>query len=497
MTYIIQIASELAPIAKVGGLGDVIYGLSKELVRLNHTVEIILPKYDSIPICLLENLRVEKQDVKININDTSYSYTVWSAYYEGLKLLLIESPPPADFFNRGMIYGCPDDLERFSTFSLAALEFIQQSGREPDVLHLHDWPSALISVLQRNTDAKQVSKTLLTIHNLEHQAQCPLSLLTSLGLKKEKVFTLDAMQDPADPESANILKGGIVYSDAITTVSPNYQQEILTVEGGCGLHQTLIAHQHKLSGILNGIDENFWDPEKDPLLIRKYPTHRVKTDEQMSELLFGKQENRRYLCKQLQMRTSNSPLVTSITRLVPQKSPQLIKAALVRTLEKEGQFILLGTTQDPEIKLEFERLQKEFKGNPDVALVFENDETLAHLIFAAADMFIIPSLFEPCGLTQLIALRYGTIPIARVTGGLADTVFDIDTASKPINERNGFTFDYPDEQGVYWALDRALKLYMDDPNTWRTLIKQGIGMDFSWKHAAPQYVSLYQKLSHT
>ncbi|MBY0528620.1 MAG: glycogen synthase [Rhabdochlamydiaceae bacterium] len=497
MIHVIQIASELAPIAKVGGLGDVIYGLSKELVRLNHKVEIVLPKYDSIPLDKLKDLRPESPHVNLEINGVCYSHTIWSAYFEDLKLLLIESLPPANLFNRGMIYGCADDLERFSIFSAAALGFIRQREQAPDVLHLHDWPSALIAVLQQETYDKQSAKTLLTIHNLEHQAKCPPSLLTSLGLKQERVFTRDKMQDPVATNLANILKGGIIYSDAITTVSPNYQQEILTVEGGCGLHETLIAHQHKLSGILNGIDEEFWDPEKDPLLTRKYATHRVREEEQLTELLAGKQENRRHLCKILSIRPSNAPLVCSITRLVPQKSPRLLKAALLRTLEKGGQFILLGTTQIPEIQQEFEQLRQDLKANPDVALIFENDETLAHLIFAAADMFIIPSLFEPCGLTQLIALRYGTIPIARVTGGLADTVFDIDTSSKPSLERNGFTFEHPDEQGVYWALDRALKLYTDDRSSWRTLIKQGIGMDFSWRHATPQYVMLYKKLLNT
>ncbi len=486
--HIIHIASELAPIAKVGGLGDVLYGLSQELVRLKHTVEIILPKYDCLDFKLIENLKVEVKE----LITPNHSSTIWSGTYKGLKLLLVEPHHPEHFFHRGVIYGCADDLERFTHFSQITLAYLDHLQQPPDAVHLHDWPTALVSILAKQQ--KDPHNTLLTIHNLEHQGKCTPALLTEAGVDMGNSFIHNMLQDPTSPELCNLLKGGILASDAVTTVSPNYQKEILTVEGGCGLHESLILSQDKLTGILNGIDEHFWNPEFDPYLVASYNTHQVSTQEQLKAVLEGKQANRHHLATHVHLRASKRPLVASVTRLVPQKSPELIKAALLRTLEKGGQFILLGTTQIPEIKAEFVRLQTEYQDNPDIAILLDYDEALSHLIFAAADLFVIPSLFEPCGLTQLIALRYGAVPLARITGGLADTVFDIDSAAKPLKERNGFTFDFPDAQGLYWALDRALKYYEETPQLWHTLMMQGMNRDFSWKHTAPKYVEIYEKL---
>ena len=194
------------------------------------------------------------------------------------------------------------------------------------------------------------------------------------------------------------------------------------------------------------------------------------------------------------LKHSDAPLVASVTRLVHQKSPELIKYSFHRTLEKGGQFILLGTTNVPSFQDEFEKFQQEFRNNANGIVLLDKDEALAHQIFAAADLFIIPSLFEPCGLTQLIALRYGTVPLARFTGGLADTVFDIDTSSRPLEERNGFTFDFPDKKGVDWALSRALDCFQHDPKKWQTLVLHGIEQDFSWKHSIRDYLSIYRSL---
>lgn len=494
--HIVQIATELAPIAKVGGLGDVIYGLSKELSRLGHTVEILLPKYDCIHYPLLKNLKVEQKELWSYDGPYRFNNTVWSAQVDGLKVLMIEPHHPQYFFSRGMIYGCEDDIDRFSYFSRTAMEYLFKANKRPDAIHLHDWPTALAAVLYKDMYQPlgyMAGGTVLTIHNMEHQGRCLPQNLSRTGLRGESYLDPDKMRDPYAFGEVNLLKGGIEYADRVTTVSPTYENEIQTPEGGFGLESVLIKHRAKLKGILNGIDEDFWNPEKDPHLVQKYPTHGIDKG-RISSLIQGKQENKRQLRTHLGLKDSDAPLVASVSRLVPQKSPDLIKFALSRSLEMEAQCIVLGTSPIPEIHKEFERLQQELATNENAKILLDKDEALAHQIYAAADIFIIPSRFEPCGLTQLIALRYGAVPVARMTGGLADTIFDIDTSSRPAQERNGFTFDALDTQGLDLALTRAIDCFRKEPGKWQQLLLNGVNRDFSWKHAAPEYVSLYQSL---
>jgi starch synthase len=480
--HIVHITSELSPLAKVGGLADVVYGLCKELSHLGDQIEIILPKYDCLDVSPLKNLKVERKDL-LCCNALN---TVWRGTLDNIKIILIE--PHNAFFNRGMIYGCPDDTDRFLYFSRTAIEYLYKTQNKPDLLHLHDWPTAIIPVLIKEIYAPlgfQCKGSVLTIHNLEHQGKCTPSNLSRIGLRGESFLTPEKLQDPYTLNLINLLKGGIVYADQLTTVSPNYKKEILTPEGGCGLHTLLIQCEKKLHGILNGIDKDFWDPTKDFRLAKKYP----KT---LEGILQAKEENRNHLRTLLRLKKEKKPLVASICRLVRQKSPELIQHALEQTLAKGGQFVLLGSSTSPEILQHFSTLKKKLAKSDQVAILLETDETMAHLIFAAADLFVIPSLFEPCGLTQLIALRYGTIPVVRLTGGLVDTVFDIDTSTRPLQERNGFTFDHPDPAGVDWALDRALQCWKTDREKWKTLITQGMRWDFSWTHTAPQYQALYK-----
>jgi starch synthase len=328
---------------------------------------------------------------------------------------------------------------------------------------------------------------------MEHQGKCQPFNLSRAGLRGDSYLTPEKMQDNSSFHLINLLKGGIEYADKITTVSPNYEKEIQTQEGGFGLEKTLIRNRKKLKGILNGIDEDFWNPEKDPHLVQHYSTY-TTDPRKIQNIVNAKKENQRHLRTHLRIKDRDAPLVGSVTRLVPQKSPDLIKYALYRTLEKGGQFILLGSTNVTSVHREFEALQQEFKDNENVAVLLDNDEALAHQIFAAADMLVIPSLFEPCGLTQLIALRYGTVPIARLTGGLADTVFDVDTSTRPNDVRNGFTFDFPDRKGIDWALSRALDCYKKDQSKWQSLLFNGMRQDFSWKHSVNEYTSVYKDL---
>lgn len=496
--YIVHVTAELAPIAKIGGLADVLHGLSKELLRKGHKVEIILPKYDCLHYTELKHLKVEFRELWSSDGTQRYNNTIWSALVDNLKVILIEPHHPQYYFSRGVIYGCHDDIDRFVYFSRTAMEYLFKSGKMPDAIHAHDWPTALVPVLYKDMYVPLGYKgngTVFTIHNMEHQGKCQPFNLSKIGLNGENYLHREKMQDPHCPELLNLLKGGIIYTDHIITVSPTYEKEIQTIEGGFGLHETLIKYHKKLSGILNGIDEHLWNPERDPHLIKNFKTHHVQEKEQLEDVLKAKAENKRQLRAHFNLKDEKKPLVASITRLVPQKAPQLIKHALLRTLEQEGQFILLGSALSASTFQEFEQLKRNITHNDQACILLDKDESLAHLIFAAADMFIIPSLFEPCGLTQLIALRYAAIPIARKTGGLADTISDIDTSERPFKERNGFTFDFADPSGVAWALDRAIECYKNDQKKWHALLMNGMALDFSWKHSIKKYIEIYENLA--
>ncbi len=349
--YIIHVTSELAPIAKVGGLGDVVHGLSKELIKLGHKVQVILPKYDCLQFDKIENLKVEESGV-------------WSGKTDGIDILLIEAD---HYFSRGAVYGEADDTTRFAHFCRTVVEYLFKTKKQPDVIHVHDWPTALIPVL-----CGPKMKTLLTLHNMEHQGKCSPSVLTKLGLTPEK------MEDPLNHKLINLLKGGIEYADKITTVSPTYEKEIICPVGGFGLDKILLKHKNKLTGILNGIDETVWDSTNDPHLSAKFSAKNVRQ---------GKLENKKQLQSHFQLKQENVPVVASVTRLVSQKAPNLIIHAIQRTLEIGGQFILLGSGSAEERK-PFLKL----KPHKNLSINLNYDEALAHIIFGGADMFVIPSM---------------------------------------------------------------------------------------------------------
>lgn len=486
--YIVHIASELAPIAKVGGLGDVVHGLSKETQRHGNLVEVIIPKYDCIDYSLVKDLKVDTPELWSYDGPYKYNNTVWSASTDGLKIFLLEPHHPAYYFSRGTIYGCVDDIDRFIYFARAALEYLYKAGKRPDIIHLHDWHVALVAPLFKEMYIPlgfKAGDVVLTIHNLQHQGKCSPHNITRAGLRGEDYLLPNKMQDPSSPSLINILKGGIEYSDFVTTVSPTYEKEIKTVDGGCGLNAVLVKHQSKLKGILNGVDQTYWNPLSDSLIPVPYSIENSAK---------GKEANKSHLRKHFNMKEGKGPLVCSITRLVLQKGPELIKHALLRTLEKDGQFILLGVAPASATDKMFRDLQKEMSKNKNVIIHLQQDEKLAHLVYAASDMIIVPSIFEPCGLTQMIALHYGTVPLVRATGGLADSVFDVDTSKRPEKERNGFVFDFPDPPGVNWVLDRAIECYAKDPKRWQTIVRHGMEMDFSWTKPAQEYIGIYKNL---
>lgn len=496
--HIVHIASEMTPVAKVGGLGDVILGLGRELAARGHRVDIIIPKYDCMETAQVSDLTVALDPLITHYDGKRMQSVVWQGWVEGLKVYFIEAPTTLGFFSRGTVYGCPDDIERFLYFSRAALELLMQKNLRPDILHLHDWPTAFVAPLQRGAyaDLGLRSKIVYTVHNIEYQGLCFPIQLSHVGINGDSYAKPDRLEDNHTPGMLNLMKGGIVYADFVNTVSPTYAQEILNGSEGRGLQPTLQKYQNKFTGILNGLDYTYWNPASDRYLdrllnnappvvaLRSDPTHPVN----------HKPTAKHALRDRLNLAEDRRPIVCCVSRLVPQKGPHLIKYALRHTLERGGQFVLLGSSPTPELESEFEALRAQYEGHPHVSINLRSSEELAHLIFAGSDITIVPSLFEPCGLTQLIALRYGTIPVVRRTGGLADTIFDIETSGRPFEATNGFTFDHPIPEGVNWALDRALTCWLDDPDKWHQLTTQAMAMDYSWGRSVEAYLDIYRKI---
>lgn len=497
--HIINIASELAPLAKVGGLADVLLGLSRELSWKGHDVDIIIPKYDCMDSNEIRDLTIVNNDLMSPFEGQWYRNTVWMGWVENLRVYFIDPHHPRHFFNRGCYYGCDDDIERYLYFSRATIEFLFKLAIRPDIIHVHDWQTAIIPVLYADM-YKQLgfgnAKFVATVHNFEYQGKCAALDLDKIGLKGSDYKVPDKLQDPSNPETINLLKGAIVYSDFITTVSPTYAEEVQTTKFGFGLEKTVVKYKDKFAGILNGLDYSFWNPEIDRYLPVHYSSREFPANKKDKNTFDKKAYIKRLLRERLLLSEDHRPIVGSVTRLVPQKGVELIKHAILHAVDKGGQFILLGSTSIPEISDEFHALKHKFADHPHVHLTLHHQEELAHLIFAASDMFVVPSIFEPCGLTQLIALKYGSVPIVRRTGGLADTIFDVDNSGKPFEENNGYTFDNPDPAGLNSAMDRAFDTWFHDPDKWRKLTMNCMNIDYSWNKSSNSYVEIYQKLKN-
>ncbi|CAI5467722.1 unnamed protein product, partial [Closterium sp. Yama58-4] len=488
--HVVHIAAEMAPVAKVGGLADVITGLSKALQRRGHLVEIILPKYDCMDYSRINDLKPLDLKFSSFFDNEMHACKIWRGMVEGLPVYFIEPLHPARMFWRGTFYGCNDDFRRFTLFCRAALEFLLVSHKRPDIIHTHDWQTAVVAPLYwdvyvpRGLNSAQLA---FTCHNFEYQGTEHASALAACGLDVNRHNVPERMRDNFMHDRVNLLKAGIVFSGVVTTVSPTYAMEVRGPEGGRGLHLTLGQHEKKFFGVLNGIDSEVWDPATDPLLCCPYSAAEPE----------GKAENKAYLKSMLGLSSSgpdaHKPLVGCITRLVPQKGVHLIRHAIYRTLERGGQFVLLGSSPVPDIQKDFEGIERQFSSDPNIRLVLKYDESLSHLIYAASDLFIIPSIFEPCGLTQLIAMRYGSIPIVRKTGGLADSVFDVDDPSIPVEKRNGFSFTASDVNALNYALDRAITAYYERREWWVQLVAHTMAMDFGWEQSSRQYEHLYHR----
>jgi starch synthase len=482
--YIVMISPECAPAAKVGGLGDVVQGLSRELSTRGNAVEVILPKYDCMRYDRIWGLQKTYGDLWVPYHDQHVHCDVYFGIVDGLKCFFIESHSFKNFFNRGTFYGHQDDTERFAFFCRAALEFMWKANKHPEVIHCHDWQTGLVPVLLFDV-YKPMGMThprvCYTLHNLKHQGVTGEHTLRQVGLNPADYMTPERLQDNFNHGAINLMKGGIVYSNFVTTVSPRYADEIKYSDFGCGLQHALYVHSVKFGGVLNGVDYNVWNPEIDPCVACQYTI----------DTLDDKYKNKEALRNRLWLRQDFKPIVAVISRLDHQKGVELIRHGMFYALANGCQFILLGSSPDPSTNDDFWGLKHQLNDNPDCHLEISYNEELAHLIYAGADMIVIPSAFEPCGLTQMIAMKYGTIPVVRGVGGLADTVFDADYVSKPYHERNGYVFDGFDHAGVESALGRAIGLWYSYPQYFRELMVNGMRYDYSWNHPGGHYLNIY------
>ncbi len=488
--YVVMIAPECSPVAKVGGLGDVVFGLAREAELRGHAVELILPKYDCMRHDQIWGLTVAHQDLWVPWYGEAIRCTVWFGFVHGRKCFFIEPHSQDEFFNRGRYYGCSDDALRYAFFSKAALEFLLKSNKRPDVIHTHDWQTALVPVLLFEMYAAAGlgnQRVVHTLHNFKHQGHAGAEILTALGLGRPGYFfSRDRLGDDSIPAALNLSKGAIVYANFVTTVSPRHAWETRFTEQGFGLGSALSVHSGKFGGVLNGIDYDTWNPQTDPLIPHHYDAFAID----------AKYGNKDALRDRLLLRKEYKPLIAYVGRLDSQKGLPLIRHALFHAISNGAQFVLLGESPEPAVSEEFWQLKRHLNDNPDCHLELRFDEELSHLIYAGADMVVVPSLFEPCGLTQMIGLRYGAVPIVRSVGGLVDTIHDRDYSFKPFHERNGYVFHQPDYTGVMSAMNRAIGLWFDFPTEWRALMQQGMRCDHSWNQPGRDYTNIYEYVRH-
>jgi starch synthase len=448
----------VVPFAKTGGLADVSGSLPIYLEKLGLEVKIAMPKYKTI----------KTQGPKAIIG-------------KHIEVLFIDNDK---YFDRDQLYGDRygdylDNVERFAYFSKACLEMLKKINYKPDVIHCNDWQSSLIPVylktIFKNDPFYSGIKTMLTIHNLAYQGVFDKSQFPKTGLGWE-LFTVDGLEFY---DKVNILKGGILFSDIITTVSPTYAEEIQTQEFGYGLEGVLKKRSQDLRGILNGIDYEVWNPKVDKNIKKAYDAYTCEDKNINKEDL----QNISGLTVD-----KNIPLMGIISRLADQKGFDLIATILPDLLKGTVQFVVLGTGDD-KYHILLEKIHKMYPKKTAINLKF--DAVLAEKIYAGSDLFLMPSRFEPCGLGQMICLRYGTIPVVRLTGGLSDTISEYNPRT---GKGNGFVFSEYESSELYNAVKRGLKLYRDK-KAWGQLVKSAMGYDFSWESSAQDYIGLYKKMT--
>jgi len=473
---VLFVASEAGPFIKSGGLGDVAGSLPKALMAQGVDVRVVMPKYNTIDVAKLEGIK-EVAKFEVTLDWRKPVARVLELNNGNVPVYFIEND---HYFSRGHLYGSGDDFERFAFFSKAAVAMLASIDFQADIIHFNDWQTGLgcvyLADIYRNFVFYENTKSLFTIHNLQYQGQFGRDILPQVGLN-DGYFVNDKLEFH---NTASYMKAGLTYSDYISTVSETYAQEIQTPSYSYGLDGMLKARSHQLIGIVNGIDYTENDPATDTRLFATYDTQNMA----------GKAINKAELQKQLGLpQRPDVPIFAIISRLVEQKGLDLISACMHELLQRDLQIVVLGTGS-----VQYEHL---FWGTAhhhpqklSANIMF--DINLAQKIYAASDFFLMPSLFEPCGLGQLIAMRYGSLPIARKTGGLADTITHYDYNN---GAGCGLLFEDYLASGLIWAVDEALSLYGDgNSEHFAVARKNAMSADFSWDASAKEYVKLYNQI---
>jgi len=474
---ILFVASESVPFVKTGGLADVVGALAPVLAAQGHDVRVIIPDFSAIPQEYTEKM-VHVCDFEVQLG--------WRRQYCGIEKIEMDGVTwyfmdNKFYFGRPYIYGMGgDEYERFGFFCRGVLNMLPLIDFQPDVIHAHDWQSGMVPALLKIQYAHlpfyAKIKTVFTIHNLQYQGIFGIREVQDILGLGDSLWTDDKLECFG---CANFLKAALVYSDAITTVSPSYSEEIQTAYYGERLDGLLRARKNDLHGVLNGIDMADYDPETDQRIAATYS---------VSDLA-GKAECKKALQEELGLDVRpDVPIIGMVGRLSNQKGLDLVDYVIADIMRQDIQLVVLGMGEGRYFNL-FSWAEGEYKGR--VAARFTMDHALAHKIYAGADMFLMPSQFEPCGLSQMIAMRYGTVPIVRETGGLRDTVLSYNEFS---GEGNGFTFFNYNAHDMLHTIERAADYYLHHPDIWKIIQKRGMEGDYSWTHSAGDYMKIYQDL---
>lgn len=477
------VASECAPFAKTGGLADVAGALPKYLANLGTDVKVFIPKFDSIDEKKYDlHYHGEFGEIQVRVNDKPRSVYLYSSKIPGtnVSIYFIDCK---EYFHRKKIYtDDPDEDERWILFNKAVIESFQRLRWAPDVVHCNDWQTGLMPLYIRDNYSWDRlfdhTAILFSIHNIGYQGIFPQDTLTKGELRRDLFY-------PGGPiefhNSVCMMKAGIVLSEIVSTVSETYAHEILTEQYGAGMHHILRSRKHVLFGVLNGIDIEEWNPETD----KHIPFHYSKDD------LRGKLKNKKALLERTTITfDERKPLIGIISRLVEQKGFDLIEDAIADLMNLDAQWIILGTGREKFEQL-FTALSAKYPEKFWAYIGFDND--LAHLIEAGSDIFVMPSHYEPCGLNQMYSLRYGTVPVVRKTGGLADTVQDWhEMRSIGMDSGDGFSFEEISGNALAKVVKRAVDSFQI-PAEWKKIQRNGMEKDLSWENSAQKYIQLYQK----
>jgi len=473
---ILMAASEMAPFVKVGGLADVVGSLPMALAALGHDVRVVIPLYKVIPEIYKEQMTTECV-FELQMGWRRQYCGLLSMPWKGITVYFVDNQY---YFGWDRVYGyMEEEAERFSFFDRAVLEIIQRIGFYPDILHCHDWQAGMIPVLLRTQYAwgdYMNIKSVMTIHNLKYQGVFDNQRISDLLGLHASLITDDKLEFFG---AVSFLKGGIVYAHKVTTVSPSYAIETCDPFLGERLDGVLRSRSSDYIGILNGIDVEEWDPASDSHIIHPYTKDQLR----------NKVINKKALQTELWLdQEAETPLIGMVTRLVAQKGLDLLRHVLQELLYRQPklQLVALGTG-DYEYEDFFRHVNANFPGRVSSILYFDNE--LAHRIYAGSDMLLVPSAFEPCGLTQMIALRYGTLPVVRETGGLKDTVRSYDEATR---KGNGFSFSAYNAHDMMYTIERAVGIYQNK-RSWNAIVRNAMQEDFSWIKSADAYMALYEQ----